>query len=209
MELPRRRREGHVETPSGVWTAKAGHTGRPPRHGRRISPYRRPRRHGRGPKPTIVLEQGAWADSGSWDAVIQRLQADGYAVDAPPNPLQGPAYLADFLDSISGPIALVGHSYGGAVITKAATGGEQVKPSSTSTPSRPHRARPIAQLLAAYRGHAPRQPTLTSCHSRVLPPEWAMLISSRACSRPAWPTVCPPRRRRSSPPRSGRWPRSR
>jgi len=67
-----------------------------------------------GPKPTIVLEHGAWADSGSWDAVIRRLQADGYTVYAPPNPLQGltydPAFLADFLHSISGPIVLVGHS---------------------------------------------------------------------------------------------------
>ena len=86
---------------------------------------------GDGPKPSIVLVHGAWADSGSWDGVIQRLQADGYTVYAPPNPLQGlaydPAYLADFLHSISGPIVLVGHSYGGAVITNAATGDPQVK----------------------------------------------------------------------------------
>ena len=69
---------------------------------------------GGGPKPTIVLEHGAWANSASWNGVIQRLQADGYTVDAPPNPLQGlafdPAYLTDFLHSISGPIVLVGHS---------------------------------------------------------------------------------------------------
>jgi hypothetical protein len=56
---------------------------------------------GDGPKPTIVLVHGAWADTSSWDGVIQRLQADGYTVYAPPNPLQGlaydPAYLADFL----------------------------------------------------------------------------------------------------------------
>jgi pimeloyl-ACP methyl ester carboxylesterase len=74
---------------------------------------------GDGPKPSIVLLHGAWADSGSWDGVTQRLQADGYTVYAPPNPLQGlpydSAYLADFLHSISGPIVLVGHSYGGAV----------------------------------------------------------------------------------------------
>ena len=86
---------------------------------------------GDGPKPTIVLVHGAWADTSSWDGVIQRLQADGYTVYAPPNPLQGlaydPAYLADFLHSISGPIVLVGHSYGGAVITNAATGDPQVK----------------------------------------------------------------------------------
>src|SRR5260221_13863683 len=76
---------------------------------------------GDGPKPTIVLVHGAWADSGSWDGVTQRLQADGYTVYALPNPLQGlaydPAYLADFLHSISGPIVLVGHSYGGAALT--------------------------------------------------------------------------------------------
>jgi pimeloyl-ACP methyl ester carboxylesterase len=84
-----------------------------------------------GPKPSIVLVHGAWADTSSWDGVIQRLQADGYTVYAPPNPLQGlaydPAYLADFLHSIAGPIVLVGHSYGGAVITNAATGDPQVK----------------------------------------------------------------------------------
>jgi pimeloyl-ACP methyl ester carboxylesterase len=84
-----------------------------------------------GPKPAIVLEHGAWANTASWAAVIQRLQADGYTVYAPPNPLQGlpydSAFLADFLRSISGPIVLVGHSYGGAVITNAATGDPQVK----------------------------------------------------------------------------------
>src|ERR1700756_2133643 len=55
---------------------------------------------GDSPKPTIVLVHGAWADSGSWDGVPQRLQADGYTVYALPNPLQGlpydSAFLADF-----------------------------------------------------------------------------------------------------------------
>ena len=84
-----------------------------------------------GPLPTIVLVHGAWANGSSWDGVAQRLQRDGYTVDVPVNPLQGlaydPVYLADFLHSISGPIVLVGHSYGGAVITNAATGNAQVK----------------------------------------------------------------------------------
>ncbi|MGD0247327.1 MAG: alpha/beta hydrolase, partial [Streptosporangiaceae bacterium] len=80
-----------------------------------------------GPKPTIVLEHGAWADTSSWNGVIKRLQADGYTVYAPPNPLQGLTYDSAFLHSISGPIVLVGHSYGGAVITNAATGDPQVK----------------------------------------------------------------------------------
>jgi pimeloyl-ACP methyl ester carboxylesterase len=83
-----------------------------------------------GATPTIVLEHGAWADSSSWDRVIRRLQLLGYTVDVPPNPLRGlpgdSAYLADFLKTISGPIVLVGHSYGGAVITNAATGARPV-----------------------------------------------------------------------------------
>jgi pimeloyl-ACP methyl ester carboxylesterase len=82
-------------------------------------------------KPTIVLVHGAWADGSSWNGVIERLQALGYTVDAPPNPLSGvssdSAYLSDFLSTISGPIILVGHSYGGFVITNAATGNPQVK----------------------------------------------------------------------------------
>jgi pimeloyl-ACP methyl ester carboxylesterase len=111
---------------------------------------------GDGPKPTIVLVHGAWANSASWDGVIQRLQADGYTVDAPPNPLQGlaydPAWLADFLHSISGPIILVGHSYGGAVITNAATGDKQVKALVYVDAFAPAQGETIAQLLAAYPG---------------------------------------------------------
>jgi pimeloyl-ACP methyl ester carboxylesterase len=83
------------------------------------------------PKPTIVLVHGGWADASSWSGVISRLQAEGYTVDAPPNPLRGlagdSAYLASYLKTITGPIVLVGHSYGGAVITNAATGNADVK----------------------------------------------------------------------------------
>jgi pimeloyl-ACP methyl ester carboxylesterase len=82
-------------------------------------------------KPTIVLVHGAWADSGSWNNVVLLLQRAGYTVFAPPNPLQGltndTGALTDFLKSISGPIVLVGHSYGGEVITNAADGNRQVK----------------------------------------------------------------------------------
>jgi pimeloyl-ACP methyl ester carboxylesterase len=109
-----------------------------------------------GPKPTIVLEHGAWANTASWEAVIQRLQADGYTVDAPPNPLQGltydSAFLADFLHSISGPIVLVGHSYGGDVITNAATGDPQVKALVYVDAFAPAQGQTLAQLLAAYPG---------------------------------------------------------
>jgi pimeloyl-ACP methyl ester carboxylesterase len=82
-------------------------------------------------RPTIVLVHGAWADGSSWSGVTARLQEAGYTVDVPPNPLRGlqadTEYLKDYLGTISGPIVLVGHSYGGAVITDAATGNAEVK----------------------------------------------------------------------------------
>ncbi len=82
-------------------------------------------------KPTIVLVHGAFADASGWAAVGAGLQADGYPVLAFANPLRGvqydSAYLRSFLDTIQGPIVLVGHSYGGAVITNAATGDPDIK----------------------------------------------------------------------------------
>jgi pimeloyl-ACP methyl ester carboxylesterase len=84
-----------------------------------------------GPRPTIVLVHGDWADASSWNGVIERLQDRGFTVVAPPNTLRGPSqdapYLASYLQSIPGPIALVAHSYGGFVITNAATGNPNVK----------------------------------------------------------------------------------
>jgi len=78
-----------------------------------------------------VLVHGDWADGSSWSAVISRLQRQGYPVVAPPNQLRGPSvdapYLASYLQTIPGPIILVGHSYGGFVITNAATGAQNVK----------------------------------------------------------------------------------
>jgi pimeloyl-ACP methyl ester carboxylesterase len=82
-------------------------------------------------KPTIVLVHGAWASSASWNGVIGRLEAQGYTVDAPPNPLHNlmgdAATIADYLKTIQGPIVLVGHSYGGMVVTNAAYGNPNVK----------------------------------------------------------------------------------
>jgi pimeloyl-ACP methyl ester carboxylesterase len=88
-------------------------------------------RSDRSPRPTIVLVHGDWADGSSWTSVIKRLQDRGFTVVAPPNPLRGPAadaaYLASYLRTISGPIVLVAHSYGGFVATNAATGNTNVK----------------------------------------------------------------------------------
>ncbi len=82
-------------------------------------------------RPTVVLVNGAWANNAAWSGVIERLQTEGYTVDAPPNPLQSlkgdAGTIADLLKTIRGPIVLVGHSYGGAVITNAATGNRNVK----------------------------------------------------------------------------------
>ncbi|MEU5869446.1 alpha/beta hydrolase [Nonomuraea sp. NPDC047529] len=82
-------------------------------------------------KPTIVLVHGGFADASGWNAVIERLQAEGYKTVAPANPLRGlpvdAPYIASVLKSIEGPIVLVGHSYGGAVITNAAVGADNVK----------------------------------------------------------------------------------
>jgi pimeloyl-ACP methyl ester carboxylesterase len=120
------------------------------------------------PKPTIVLVHGAWADSSSWNAVVEQLQALGYTVDAPPNPLGGvssdSAYLSDFLSTISGPIVLVGHSYGGFVITNAATGNTQVKalvyddafiPASGDTPASLSSAKPGSCLTSTALNFVP------------------------------------------------------
>jgi pimeloyl-ACP methyl ester carboxylesterase len=83
-------------------------------------------------KPTIVLVHGAWADGSSWDGVTRALQSQGYTVLVPPNLLRGltedAAYIASFLaQRTSGPVVLVGHSYGGAVITNAGAAAGDVR----------------------------------------------------------------------------------
>ena len=85
----------------------------------------------RADRPTIVLVHGDWADGSSWASVTERLQGRGFNVVAPPNLLRGPvgdaAYLSSYLRTISGPIVVVAHSYGGFVATNAATGNTNVK----------------------------------------------------------------------------------
>src|SRR6516162_11299154 len=75
------------------------------------------------PSPTIVLVHGAFADASIWQRVYDHLAREGDAVLAPPNPLRGIPYDASYtqsvIDQVDGPVVLVGHSYGGAVITVA------------------------------------------------------------------------------------------
>jgi pimeloyl-ACP methyl ester carboxylesterase len=88
---------------------------------------------------TVVFVHGAFADASGWNSVIEQLQADGVQVMAPANPLRGisidSAYIASYLDQIPGPVLAVGHSYGGAVITNAASKQTTSSAWSTSPPS--------------------------------------------------------------------------
>jgi pimeloyl-ACP methyl ester carboxylesterase len=81
-------------------------------------------------RPTVVLVHGAFADGSSWNGVIERLQAEGLQVTAPAIPLRGiaidSAYINSYLDQVPGPVLAVGHSYGGAVISNAATNANNV-----------------------------------------------------------------------------------
>jgi pimeloyl-ACP methyl ester carboxylesterase len=111
---------------------------------------------GKGPRPTIVLVHGDWADASSWISVIKRLQRKGFTVVAPPNLLRGPdtdaPYLASYLKSIPGPIVLVAHSYGGFVATNAATGNNNVKALVYIDAFAPDEGETAGELVA--RGHS-------------------------------------------------------
>ena len=109
-------------------------------------------------RPAIVLVHGAWADASCWNGVITQLQAAGYTVYAPPNPLRSlaadAAGLAAFVTAIPGRVILVGHSYGGAVISVASPSTPNVKGSSTSMDS--HRT--PGRVVSAFCLRARRRP---------------------------------------------------
>ncbi|HLK78246.1 MAG TPA: alpha/beta hydrolase [Streptosporangiaceae bacterium] len=113
-----------------------------------------------GQTPAIVLVHGAWADASGWSAVILRLQDDGFTVYAPPNPLRGlpqdADYLRDFLTqnpALAGqPVVLAGHSYGGAVVTNAATSDPRVRALVYVDAFIPDQDETIGQLAGAQPG---------------------------------------------------------
>ena len=115
---------------------------------------------GHSARPVIVLEHGAWADASSWSSVISQLQRRGFTVYAPPNPLRGlpqdSAYLHQFLTqnaALQGqPVVLVGHSYGGAVITNAAVGAPGIRALVYVDAFIPDQGDTIARLAAAKPG---------------------------------------------------------
>jgi pimeloyl-ACP methyl ester carboxylesterase len=105
-------------------------------------------------KATVVLVHGAWADASSFDAVTRRLQKAGYTVYAPPNELRSLAsdasVISTFLKTIEGPVILVGHSYGGAVISVASFGNSNVKALVYVDAFVPDAGESPASLLAPY-----------------------------------------------------------
>ncbi|MER5473550.1 alpha/beta hydrolase [Streptomyces sp. NPDC002685] len=107
-------------------------------------------------KPTIVLVHGGFADASCWNPVISRLQRAGYETIAPANPLRGlptdAAYIASVVESINGPVVLVGHSYGGAVITNAAVGATNVKALVYIAAFVPDMGEQLAVLINKYPG---------------------------------------------------------
>lgn len=107
-------------------------------------------------KPTIVLVHGAFADSSSWNAVIARLQAAGHHVLAAANPLRTLAGDAEYVESvlagIQGPVVLAAHSYGGLVITNAATGNDRVRALVYVAGFAPDKGESAADLSARYGG---------------------------------------------------------
>src|SRR5207247_5760606 len=105
-------------------------------------------------KPTIVLVHGAFADGSSWSKVIPILQRDGYTVIAVQNPLTSLAADVEttkrVIDAQTGPVVLVGHSYGGAVITQAAAGSANVKALVYVAAFAPEVGEPIGAMCGKY-----------------------------------------------------------
>ena len=107
-------------------------------------------------KPTIVLVHGAFAESSSWDSVLSKLIAKGYPTIAVANPLRGVKsdadYVANILKGIESPIVLVGHSYGGSVITDAVNGNKNVKALVYVAGFAPDTGETAAELSGRYPG---------------------------------------------------------
>src|SRR5437763_1107443 len=141
------------------------------------------------PKPSIVLVHGAWADSSSWDAVASRLQHAGYTVYVPPNPLLGlrydPAFLRDFMNTLSGPIILAGHSYGGAVITNAATGDPNATALVYVDGFAPGQGQTIGQLVTAHPGSCVLPPANVTVQPYPNAPSGAVDVYVRQSVLPA------------------------
>jgi pimeloyl-ACP methyl ester carboxylesterase len=118
------------------------------------------------PTPTIVFVHGGWAGSSGWNQEITDLERQGFSVIAPANPLRDlasdAAYVRSVVQSIDGPIVLVGHSYGGAVISNAAVGVPNVKALVYIAGFAPDAGESLAQLVTMNPGTDIGPTTLTT-----------------------------------------------
>ena len=155
------------------------------------------------PKPTIVLVHGAWADASSWKKVAAELRGDGYQVTSPELALldvaQDVTTVRAALDAVAGPKVLVGHSYGGVVISQAAAGRSDVRALVYSAAFVPAEGDSILSLGASFQpseafGHL----LFTGSRSR------RPATSTRPTSRSSLPKTCRPGRRLCSMLRSAR-----
>ena len=148
-------------------------------------------------KPTILLVHGAWADSSSWNGVVDLLLKDGYTVRALPNTLRGlsadAAVISTYLKSVAGPVVLVGHSYGGSVISVASANAPNVKalvfvdafaPDAGNWFSQNSRALRRRRRISRLR-YPSRHPTAMeqTCTSIPNTSEWCLHLRNRRMSR--------------------------
>lgn len=111
------------------------------------------------PKPMIVLVHGAFADSSSWNGVIAELQKEGYPTVAIANPLRSVSsdarLVSDVIKSIDSPVILVGHSYGGQVISNATKGHNNIKSLVFVAAYAPDAGEAAADLAGKFPGGTP------------------------------------------------------
>src|SRR6266536_3140560 len=163
-------------------------------------------------QPAIAFVHGAWADASSWNSVIPELQHRGFTVYAPPNPLRGlpqdSAYLHQFLTqnaALQGqPVVLVGHSYGGAVITNAAVGAPGVRALVYVDAFIPDQGDTIGGLASAEPGSCLGSEAFNPVPCPGAPSGDVDLYIKPELVPGCLPPACPPARPRSSRPPSGR-----
>src|ERR687898_470681 len=126
-------------------------------------------------QPTVVLVHGAFAESSSWDDVVEPLVVDGYGVVAAANPLRGlasdAAAVSDLVRTIEGPVVLVAHSYGVPVI-KAAVMGATQRPATQEALTEPSGERPLWQEVPSW--------FVIGEEDRIIPPELQHFMAKRA-----------------------------
>jgi pimeloyl-ACP methyl ester carboxylesterase len=154
-----------------------------------------------GSQPTVVLVHGAFAESASWNDVIRRLQDQGYTVIAAANALRSVAgdaeFVASILESIQGPVVLVGHSYGGCVITNAAR--DNVKALVYVAGFAPDEGESAFELSARF----PGAPSAKHCGPSRSPTGAPTSTSARRCTTSSSRKTSPPSRPPSWPWASG------